>query len=73
MITGGSGQLGSEIIRQLRDAGRPFLAPHRAELDVTDVDQTKGFIHRSSPTSSSTVRPSRMWSWRKKRKHGLSL
>ncbi len=49
MITGGSGQLGSEIIRQLRDAGRPFLAPHRAELDVTDVDQTKGFIYRSSP------------------------
>ena len=37
MITGGSGQLGSEIIRQLRDAGRPFLAPQRAECDVGDL------------------------------------
>lgn len=49
MITGGSGQLGSEIIRQLRDAGRPFLAPQRAECDVTDVKQTKDFIYRCSP------------------------
>lgn len=49
MITGGSGQLGSEFIRQLRDAGQPFLAPQRAECDVTDVKQTKDFIYRCSP------------------------
>ncbi|WP_160140889.1 dTDP-4-dehydrorhamnose reductase [Bacillus sp. SLBN-3] len=49
LVTGGSGQLGSEIIRQLKDAGRLFMAPERSELDVTDAEQTTEFIDRTAP------------------------
>ncbi len=61
MITGGTGQLGSELIRQLRSgrsvlgpvpaeyAGAEILAPGRAALDIGDGPAAENFLREAAP------------------------
>lgn len=44
LLTGGSGQLGQELL-QLRD----YLAPSRKEMDVTDADSVKAYLAKHKP------------------------
>ena len=47
LITGASGQLGTEIQRQLKNA--TVIATDVAELDITDRDATIAFVRRHQP------------------------
>ena len=50
LITGGSGQLGTDIKRELVKNGESdILTPSHNELDITDIDQTYKFIKEVSP------------------------
>lgn len=48
LITGGSGQVGFELRRQLATLGE-ILAPNRAALDLLDVDAVDGFLAQHQP------------------------
>lgn len=45
LLTGGSGMLGGELLK-LRD----FLTPTHAELDITQSEQVKDYLHRHNPS-----------------------
>lgn len=47
LITGGSGQLGTSLQRQL--AGTDYLAPSHAQLDITDAEQVYEFFQATRP------------------------
>lgn len=47
LITGGSGQLGTSLQRQL--AGTDYLAPSHAQLDITDAEQVYEFFQETRP------------------------
>ena len=73
LITGASGQLGTEIQRQLKNGGSALgpvperlknatvIATDVAELDITDRDATIAFVRRHSPIPSSAAPPSPTW------------
>lgn len=44
LITGGSGALGTAIVRCCEDRGIPYLAPTHQELDVTRPDDVRDYV-----------------------------
>ncbi|MGA0533500.1 dTDP-4-dehydrorhamnose reductase [Hansschlegelia sp. KR7-227] len=44
LVTGGSGQVGHELVARHWPAGVEIIAPSRAELDLTDLSATKAFL-----------------------------
>ena len=50
LITGGSGQLGIAISRELSDRGIDFAAPNSQELNITQGSIVRDFISNLSPT-----------------------
>jgi dTDP-4-dehydrorhamnose reductase len=44
LVTGGSGQVGHELVARSWPAGVEIVAPSRAELDLTDLSATKAFL-----------------------------
>lgn len=44
LITGGKGQLGSELAKLLEVGGLPCVSPNRAELDITDSQALKAAL-----------------------------
>ena len=48
LITGGSGQVGFELRRQLATLGE-ILAPSRAALDLLDADAVDAFLAQQQP------------------------
>lgn len=51
LITGGSGQVGFELRRQLATLGE-IVAPNRAALDLLDADAVDAFWHNTNLTLS---------------------
>lgn len=50
LITGGSGQLGYDIIRELKNRDRfDFLAPNCSEMDITDIKSVEDVILNYKP------------------------
>jgi dTDP-4-dehydrorhamnose reductase len=49
LVTGAGGQLGSELVDVLRDAGDDVIAADRARLDITSRDQVVGAITTIQP------------------------
>lgn len=50
LITGGSGQLGTDIKKELVKNGESdILIPSHTELDITDIDSTYNYIKESNP------------------------
>ncbi|MBR9905748.1 MAG: sugar nucleotide-binding protein, partial [Gammaproteobacteria bacterium] len=48
LITGGNGQVGSELRRQLATLGE-ILAPNRAALDLSDAAAVDAFLAEHQP------------------------
>ena len=48
LVTGGSGQIGYELVRELAPLGR-VVAPTRAELDVADATAVRSYVRRLRP------------------------
>jgi dTDP-4-dehydrorhamnose reductase len=44
LVTGGSGQLGRELIKTLTSAKMRFLAPNRSEFDLEDFNQMRSYL-----------------------------
>ena len=44
LVTGGSGQLGSEVVRALGGGSGTVVAPTAAELDITDAAAVRSFV-----------------------------
>jgi dTDP-4-dehydrorhamnose reductase len=49
LILGGSGMLGTEVIRSAKLHGWNFLAPTSAELDVREKSAVEGFVKQHNP------------------------
>jgi nucleoside-diphosphate-sugar epimerase len=49
MVTGGSGFIGSQLVRRLRGAGREVLSPRSAELDLRQWSQTEAYFETNRP------------------------
>jgi dTDP-4-dehydrorhamnose reductase len=49
LILGGSGMLGTEVIRSAKLRGLNFLAPTSAELDVREKSAVEGFVKQRKP------------------------
>jgi len=49
LLLGGSGILGSEVLRQLQLMDADFLAPQSADVDVRDIDLLQNFAHNFKP------------------------
>jgi dTDP-4-dehydrorhamnose reductase len=49
LVTGGSGQLGHEVLAQLRDSAHEVIAPPRAELDLLQPERIGTVIDRYCP------------------------
>ena len=50
LITGGSGQLGRELLQEVQRRGIEVLAPSQQQMDITDIEQVKKFINRYQPS-----------------------
>ena len=50
LITGGSGQLGRELLQEVQISGIEVLAPSHQQMDITDIEQVKKFINRHQPS-----------------------
>ena len=50
LITGGSGQLGRELLQKVQISGIEVLAPSHQQMDITDIEQVKKFINRHQPS-----------------------
>ncbi len=49
LVTGGTGQLGSEVVALLVGRGDPVAAPTAAELDITDASAVRAFVDATRP------------------------
>lgn len=49
VVTGGTGQLGSDLIPRLRADGHETLGPSRQELDLTNGAQLRDYIRQAKP------------------------
>ena len=49
LVTGGTGQIGHELVRELAPLGR-VVAPPRAELDVGDAADVRSYVRALRPT-----------------------
>ncbi|MFH5835236.1 dTDP-4-dehydrorhamnose reductase [Proteiniclasticum sp. C24MP] len=49
MVTGVNGQLGHDVMMQLKEMDFDFIAPRRNELDLTNKDQVKKYIIEKNP------------------------
>lgn len=49
MVTGVNGQLGHDVMMQLREMDFDFIAPRRDEFDLTNKDQVKKYITKEKP------------------------
>jgi GDP-L-fucose synthase len=49
LVTGGSGMLGSAMIRSLRSAHTCILSPSRNQLNLLDYENTRQYIERNNP------------------------
>ena len=49
LVTGTTGQLGHDVIRELERRGEDFLGTTRAELNLSDPDAAKKFILEKKP------------------------
>jgi len=49
MVTGVNGQLGHDVMIQLKETGLDVIAPTRDEFDLTDKDQVKKYILTEKP------------------------
>ncbi len=47
LVTGGTGQVGSALLRRLGAAGVPTIAPDRRELDLCDPDGMRAYLDRT--------------------------
>lgn len=50
LITGASGQLGTELRYLLNSRGVDYLAPRSTELDITNSNQVDAYIEKHAPT-----------------------
>mgnify|MGYP003565767448 CR=1 FL=1 len=50
LITGGSGQLGRELLQEVQIRGIEVLAPSHQQMDITDIEHVKKFINRRQPS-----------------------
>ena len=50
LLTGASGQLATDILLTLADAGDDVTAPDRANLDITDRDAVRSAVHAFRPS-----------------------
>ena len=50
LITGGSGQLGRELLQDVQIRGIEVLAPSHQQMDITDIEHVKKFINRHRPS-----------------------
>lgn len=48
-VTGGSGLLGSQVVKYLRNAGFKVVAPAHVELDLADFEKLNRFLHDFKP------------------------
>lgn len=48
-VTGGSGLLGSAVVRSLKENNKNVVAPTHAQLDLTDESKVREFLEDSSP------------------------
>ena len=49
LVTGGTGQLGSEVVALLAGRGEVVVAPTAAELDITDAAAVRAFVDATGP------------------------
>lgn len=49
LVTGGSGMLGSEVVKLLKKKNIPFAAPTHAEMDITDEISVNRAFQREQP------------------------
>jgi dTDP-4-dehydrorhamnose reductase len=49
LVTGGTGQLGSEVVALLAGRGDTVAAPTTAELDITDASAVRAFVDATRP------------------------
>jgi dTDP-4-dehydrorhamnose 3,5-epimerase len=60
LVTGGRGQVGSELLRALEGRAR-VIARDRASLDLADADAIRRCVRENAPSSSSMPAPIRRW------------
>lgn len=51
LVTGASGQLGHDVVEELKRRGLEYAAPTSEEMDITDQDSVLGWIGTSCPRS----------------------
>lgn len=49
MVTGANGQLGNDVMTQLKEMGLDVIAPRRDEFNLTNNDQVKKYIIKEKP------------------------
>lgn len=49
VITGGSGQLGSDLVLAFAAAGHQVVAPTRQEMDICRLEEVRSVLHRERP------------------------